>query len=61
MGMMDNMKDKAKDTVGEHGDKIDEGLDKAGEMVKDKTPDQHDDKIDRGVDKAHQAAEDLGR
>ena len=61
MGMMDNMKDKARDAVGQHGDKIDEGLDKAGELAKDKAPGQHDDKIDRGVDKAQQAAEDLGR
>ena len=61
MGMMDNMKDKAKDAAGQHGDKIDEGLDKAGEMAKDKAPDQHDDKIDQGVDKAQQAADDFGR
>jgi len=57
MGIMD----KAKDAAGEHGDKIDEGLDKAGDMAKDKAPDQHDDKIDKGVDKAQQAAEDFGK
>ena len=61
MGLMDNMKDKAKDMAGQHGDKIDEGLDKAGQMAKDKAPDQHDDKIDQGIDKAQQAAEDFGR
>jgi hypothetical protein len=57
MGIMD----KAKDAAGQHGDKIDEGIDKAGDMAKDKAPDQHDDKIDRGVDKAQQAADDFGK
>ena len=61
MGMMDEMKDKAKDAAGQHGDKIDEGLDKAGGMAKDKAPDQHDDKIDQGVEKGKQAVEDFGR
>ena len=57
MGMMD----KAKDAAGKHGDKLDEGIDKAGDMAKDKTGGQHDDKIDQGVDKAQQAADDLGQ
>jgi hypothetical protein len=61
MGIMDNMKDKATDMAGEHGDKIDEGMDKAGEMAKDKTPDQHDDKIDQGIERGKQATEDFGR
>jgi MT0933-like antitoxin protein len=61
MGMMDNMKDKAKDAVREHGDKITQGLDKAKEKVKEKTGGQHDDKIDRGAERAQQAIEDFGR
>jgi len=57
MGLMD----KAKDAAGKHGDKVDEGMDKAGEMAKDKTGGQHDDKIDQGVEKGKQAAEDFGQ
>jgi hypothetical protein len=61
MGAMDNMKDKAKDAAGQHGDKVDEGIDKAGEMAKEKTGGQHDDKIDKGVGKAQEAADNLGQ
>lgn len=61
MGTMDNMKDKGKEAAGQHGDKIDEGIDKAGEKVKEKTPDQHDDKIDQGVERGKQAVEDFGQ
>ncbi len=61
MGMMDNLKDKAKDAAREHGDKIADGLDKARNMAKEKTGGQHDDKIDQGVERAKQAVEDLGR
>jgi hypothetical protein len=61
MGTMDEMKDKAKDMAGKHGDKVDQGMDKAGEMAKDKMPDQHDDKIDQGVERGKQAAEDIGQ
>jgi hypothetical protein len=60
MGKMDEMKDKAKEMAGQHGDKIDQGMDKAGDMAKEKAPDQHDDKIDKGVDRGKQAAEDFG-
>lgn len=60
MGAMDNMKDKARDLAGEHGDKVDQGIDKAGQMAKDKAPDQHDDKIDQGVERGKDAAQDFG-
>ena len=60
MGAMDNMKDKARDLAGEHGDKVDQGIDKAGQMAKDKTPDQHDDKVDQGVERGKDAAQDFG-
>lgn len=58
---MDEMKDKAKEAGGQHGDKIDQGMDNAGDMAKEKTPDQHDDKIDQGVDRGKQAVEDFGQ
>lgn len=46
---------KAKDALGEHGDKVSGGLEKAGDFVKDKTPD----KVDGHVDKAVDAAQDF--
>ena len=61
MGTMDNMKDKAKEAAGQHGDKIDQGMDKAGEMAKEKTGGQHDDKVDEGVERGKEAVEDFGR
>ncbi|HEV7864904.1 MAG TPA: antitoxin [Acidimicrobiia bacterium] len=61
MGIMDNMRDKAQDAAGEHGDKLDEGMDKAGDMAKEKTGGKHDDKIDQGVERGKGAVEDFGR
>lgn len=61
MGMMDNMKQKAKEAAAQHGDKIDQAMDKAAELAKEKTGGRHDDKIDKGVEKGKQAVEDLGR
>lgn len=60
MGVMDNMKDKARDAAGEHGDKVDQGIDKAGEMAKEKTGGKHDDKIDQGMERGRDAMQDLG-
>jgi MT0933-like antitoxin protein len=61
MGTMDNMKDKAKEAAGQHGDKIDEGMDKAGQMAKEKTGGKQDDKIDQGVERGKEAVEDFGQ
>ena len=61
MGKMDEMKDKAKEAAGQHGDKIDEGMDKAGEMGKEKTGGKYDDKIDEGVERGKEAVEDFGQ
>lgn len=41
--------DKAKELIGQHDDKVDQGLDKAGEAAKQKYA-GHDDQIDKGVD-----------
>ncbi len=61
MGIMDSMKDKAKEVARDHGDKIAESVDKATEMAKERTGGQHDDKIDQGAERAKQALEDFGR
>lgn len=47
MGLLDKFKSKA----GEHGDKVNQGLDKAGEAVSNKTGGKYDDKIDSAKDK----------
>ena len=44
--------DKAKGLINEHGDKIEDGLEKAGAMVNQKTGGKHEDKIDKGLAKA---------
>ncbi|WP_037913866.1 antitoxin [Actinacidiphila yeochonensis] len=67
MSFMDTIKDKlgmskgkADDMVREHGDKVDQGLDKAGRAADSKTGGKYDSQIDSGVDKAKDAAHDYG-
>ena len=55
MGMFDKLRKKAEQAVDEHGDKIAQGLDKAGDLVDKKTGGKYSDKIDTGVDKAKAA------
>jgi hypothetical protein len=45
----DSLKDKAEDLVKEHGDKIEDGIDKAGELAEKKFG--HEEQIEAGVDK----------
>jgi hypothetical protein len=59
MGMFDNLKDKATEAVDEHGDKIGEGLDKAGEFADEKTGGQYGEKIDQGTDMAKDQLDNL--
>ena len=60
MGLMDNMKDKAKELAEKHGDKIEQGLDKAGEMAKNKLGPEHGEKIDKKVQQGKDAVQDFG-
>jgi ElaB/YqjD/DUF883 family membrane-anchored ribosome-binding protein len=60
MGKMDEMKDKARDALTEHRDKIEEGLDKAAEKAKEKAGD-HSDKIDQARDKGRDALDKFTR
>ncbi|MGW3210214.1 antitoxin [Streptomyces sp. NPDC001135] len=55
-----NLKDKAEDIAEAHGDKIAEGLEKAGDLIDDKTGGKHSDTIDTAVDKAQDLVEKLG-
>lgn len=49
----DALKNKASELLNEHGDKIDQGAEKAGEFVKSKFG--HDEKVDQVVDKIQEA------
>jgi hypothetical protein len=49
MGFMD----KAKEMLGQHDDKVDQGLDKAGEAAKERFA-GHEGQIDQGVDQLQQ-------
>ena len=48
----DELKDKAKDALGQHGDKADDGIDKAGTFVDERTGGQHSEHIQTGTEKA---------
>ncbi|PRY35809.1 antitoxin [Umezawaea tangerina] len=48
----DALKDKAKDALGEHGDKADQGIDKAGDFVDSKTDGKYSEHVDQGQEKA---------
>ncbi|MZD06264.1 antitoxin [Streptomyces sp. SID5785] len=64
MGFLDNLKaklnpakDKASSLAQQHGDKIDQGLDKAAKTVDEKTKGKYSDQIRQGTDKAKEARE----
>ncbi|WP_306205349.1 antitoxin [Actinoplanes sp. RD1] len=48
MGFMD----KAKDFADKHDEQVDQGIDKAGDQVDDRTGNKYSDQIDKGVDQA---------
>lgn len=67
MSFMDTLKDKlgmsrekSSDMMRQHGDKVDQGMDKAGDAVDSKTDGKYSDKVDTGVDKAKDAAHKYG-
>ncbi|WP_326700273.1 antitoxin [Streptomyces sp. NBC_01754] len=67
MGFLDNVKAKlapAREKVGDlaqqHGDKIDQGLDKAARTVDERTKGKYSDKIVSGTQKAKDAVDRLG-
>ncbi|QIY99537.1 antitoxin [Streptomyces sp. S1D4-11] len=55
-----NLKDKAEELAEAHGDTISDGLEKAGDIVDDKTDGKYTDKIETGVDKAQEYVAKLG-
>ncbi|MGH9039048.1 MAG: antitoxin [Acidimicrobiia bacterium] len=58
---MDDIKNKVRDTAEQHGDKIEEGIDRAREMADEKTGGKHTDKIDKAAQKGKDAIQNMGR
>jgi hypothetical protein len=46
--------DKAKDFADDHDQQVDQGLDKAGDQVNQRTGDKYESQIDKGVDQAQE-------
>lgn len=59
MSFLDKAKAKLAGAVDQHGDKIADGLQKAGDFVDDKTGGKYTDKIEAGTDKAADALDSL--
>lgn len=60
MGIFDKWKKKAADMAGEHGDKIEGGIDKAADFADEKTGGKYTDKIEGGSEKAKDLLDGLG-
>jgi hypothetical protein len=52
LGDLGKLKDKAEEIAEDHGDKIADGLEKAGDLIDEKTDGKHSEQIDTAVDKA---------
>jgi len=52
--------DKAKDVIGQHSDKVEEGIAKISDLADEKTGHQHSDRIDQGEKLAQERVADLG-
>jgi hypothetical protein len=50
MGFLDDAMDKAKGLVDEHDEKVDDAIEKAGDLVDDKTGDKYAGQVDKGQD-----------
>jgi MT0933-like antitoxin protein len=59
MSFMDKAKAALTEAVDQHGDKIAQGIDKAGSVVNEKTGGKHADKIDQATGKARDALDSL--
>jgi hypothetical protein len=52
--------DSIKGLFGKHEETIDSGVDKAADVVDDKTGGKYSDQVDQATDKAHEVIDDLG-
>lgn len=60
MGIFDKAKEAAGNLAKEHGDTVSQGIDKAGDMVDEKTDGKYADKVDQGQDAARNFVDGLG-
>lgn len=60
MGLFDKLKKKAEDLAEDHGDKIEDAIDKVADIADDKTGGKYSGQIDTGAEKAKDFVEDLG-
>jgi hypothetical protein len=56
----DDLKNKAKDLIGEHGDKVDRGVERAGQIADEKTGGKHGEHIDKGEEKIKEGLRKFG-
>ncbi len=61
MGFLDKARAKATEAMDKHGDKIHQGLNKAGELADRRTQGRHTDKITNAKTKAPEALEKLNK
>jgi hypothetical protein len=59
MSFLDKAKAKLTQAVDQHGDKIADGIDRAGRFANEKTGGKHTDKIDRATGSARDALDNL--
>jgi hypothetical protein len=52
--------DKVKHLIGQHPDKAEEGIDKAGDMIDERTGGKYADKVDTAQEKATEYTDTLG-
>lgn len=50
MGLFDSAKEKLSGLAGENKDKVDEGVEKAGDVVDDKTDGKYSEQVDKAQD-----------
>ncbi len=51
--------DKAKGLIGKNAEKVEDGIDKAADVVEDKVGEEHADKVEMAADKAKDVVEGL--
>lgn len=59
MGLFDEIKDKASELIQGHGDQVDDAIDKAGDVVDEKTGGQYAEHVDTAQEKAKDIADGL--
>ncbi|GAA1339837.1 antitoxin [Saccharothrix algeriensis] len=56
----DELKNKAKDALGQHGDKAEQGVDRASGVVDERTGGKHSEQVQQGAEKAKEGLRNFG-